>query len=209
MQKRAAIPILLFIISITVAVAVYAYEATPTGYYLPKGYKVTATVSVPGAPFWPGEYLGDIVGVQSNEYSVLAVGYGSKGGILENFAVEQGIKIIWIQGGRQEVKAKVSISNVGDHDVTIVYDYDGQVKISVDGKFIYGFVATADKYQIVAQGAKVNQPEVLPSSDGSQNNDTGSGYNPPSVSEIQMQYLLLGAGIIVILIVVMFLMHRR
>ncbi len=208
MRRPLLISILLFISILT---SVHGYSATPTGYYLPKGYKVTAKVYVPDAPFWPGETLGDIFGVASQEYSVLAVGYGGKGGPLEGFAVEKGVKIIWVQGGRQEVKAKISIQNVGEHDVTIVYGYDGAIKISVNGQFIYSFVATEKKYQIVSQGAAVNAPEMIPQSnsgDGSPSNDTGEGYDVPSVSEIQMQYLLLGAGI-VLAVSLVFIMSRR
>ena len=209
-MRKTIIP-LFFIILLATVSAVYAYDATSTGYYLPKGYKVTGKVYVPGAPFWPGESLGDVVGVATDEYSVLVVGYGSKGGILESFNVEQGVKVIWKQAGREEVKAKATIQNIGEHDVTIVYGYDGQVKISVDGKFIYGFVATTDKYQLVAQGASVNAPEVLPTSDDSSQSgsDTGEGYNPPSVSELQMQYLLFGAGVVGLVALVLGLMRRR
>jgi hypothetical protein len=192
---------------------VYAYDATSTGYYLPKGYKVSAKVSVPAPPFWPGETLGDIVGISTSDYSVLVIGYGSKGGVLEGFKVEQGIKVVWKQAGREEVKATVTIQNVGEHDVTIVYGYDGQIKISVNGKFVHSFVANKDKYEIVAQGASVSAPEVLPTSDNSNQNTsdsgTGEGYNPPSVSELQMQYLLFGAGAVIVVVLVLVLMRRR
>jgi hypothetical protein len=210
-MQRKSIIFFIYLTILIIASTAYAYEATPVGYYLPKGYKVTAKVSVPSPPFWGGEKLGDIVGVSVSEYSVFVVGYGAKWIDLSGLHVEQGVKVVWKQGGREEVKAKVSIQNIGEHDVTIVYDYDGQIKISVDGKFIYGFVATDNKYQIIAQGASVNAPQVLPTPDtgSDQSTDTGSGYNPPSVSQLQMQYLLLGGGAIGIIILSLFLMRRR
>ena len=201
---RRLLPLLF---TLFLVVSVSAYTATPTGYYLPKGYKVDVSVYVSDPPLWPGENLGDIVGLSINDYSVLVVGYGGKGGPLEGFAVEQGVKIVWIQGGTQYVKAKVKL-NGGDHTVSILYGYDGQVKISVDGKYVYGFVATADKYEIVAQGASVNAPQPIPQDQGSQDT-TGEGYDVPSIPELRTQYLLLGAGLVFISILAVVMIKRK
>lgn len=168
-----------------------AYDASATGYYLPEGYKVTAEVSIPGAPFWPGELVGSVFGLSTDDYSVLVVASSVKGQVWEGFSTWDGCKVVWVQSGREEVKAKVSLTP-GKHDVTIVYGWDGTVKISVDGEMLFSFVATAGKYSVVAQGAKVNAPEELPKTTATAS--TGGGYNPPTVKDIQLRYTLLGVG---------------
>ncbi|MCD6300897.1 MAG: hypothetical protein J7L82_02380 [Staphylothermus sp.] len=190
----------LMIVGGTVAYANYVVSPTPTGYYLPKGYKVTAKVYVPDAPLW-GNTIGDAVGLSCDKYSVIVFGWGEK---TWNWEAKHGIKVIWREGGTDEDKAYVDLEPDKKHDVTIVYDWDGTVKISVDGKFIYSFVATESRYTIVAQGATVNEPEALP--EPSTTPPTGSGYNRASVNELQTQYLLLGAGatIIVVAAIMMF-----
>ena len=179
---------------------VLAYDAAPTGYYLPKGYKVEAKARFPGCGFWPGDYVGDIVGVSTSGYEVLVVGKCEKawnGGVWDCF------KVYWIEGGQQKEVANIHSTPEEDHTIVIVYGYDGMVKISIDGQLAYSFVGTTDKYSIVAQGAKVSTPEPLPE-DGS-DSGTGEGYNPPSVSELQVQYLLLGAGATAIAVPVIYM----
>ena len=203
---RRLLPLLF---TLFLVVGVSAYTATPTGYYLPRGYKVDATVRVPAVPAWPGENVGDIAGLSTNDYSVYVVAYGGRGGILEGFATEQGIKIVWVQGGTQQVKAKVRNLNEGDHTVTIVYGHDNYIKISIDGKLAFSFVATVDKYELVAQGASVNAPQPIPQQQDGSSDQTGEGYDVPSIPELQTQYLLLGAGLVFISILAVVMVKRR
>ncbi len=202
---RIEVLLVVSILAIMLAASI-SYAETPTGYFLPKGYKVTAQVFVPCAPFWPGEAVGDAVGLQTNDYSVIARGYGLKGGVLEGFTTRSGVKIIWVQGGVQSVKADTSAECNKKHEVTIVYSHDGQIKFSVGGRFIYSFVATADRYSIVAEGASVNAPEVLPRDTTS---PAGGGYNPPSIQQIQIQALALGLGLGLGAIALILLLARR
>ncbi len=197
-MPRAAITIV-FLTILLGSLIVVAYDASPTGYYLPKGYKVSVKLHVPGAPFWPGEVSGDIAGVGCEEYSVLIIGYGWKGQLWEGYPAESGIKVIWKQGGNEEEKAKEKYDE-GDYDVTIVYGCDGQIKISVNGEFLYGFVATKSKYSILAEGAAVQAPEPLPCiTETTTDPGTGEGYNPPSVNEMQQQLLWVGIGVIALI----------
>ncbi len=193
-------------IMLTVSAA-YA-DVYATGYYLPRGYKVTAQAFIPCAPFWSGEMIGDAVGLQTNDYTVIARSYGWKGGILEGFATRSGIKILWIQGGREDIKADVDLACGRKHEVVIVYGYDGQIKFSVDGRFIYSFIATVDRYSIVAEGASVSAPESLPRDTTSP--PAGTGYNPPSIQQIQIQALALGLGLgLGVIAILLFLTRRR
>ena len=204
-----AIPIVFLVILALASALAAAYDASQTGYYLPKGYKVTAKIHVPGSPFLPGEIVGDIVGVATSDYSVLAVGYGWKGQVWEGWPAESGIKIVWKERGLEDVKAKDKYDE-GDYDVTIVYGCDGQVKFSVNGEFIYGFVATTDRYSIVAEGAKVYSPEPLPCLTETTTNPTGTGYNPPSIPEQnQMFYTMLGIGAAAILVPLGLVLARK
>lgn len=171
------------------AYANYAVNPTPSGYYLPRGYKVTAKVYVPDSPLW-GNTLGDAFGISCEKYTVFALGWGEK---TWNWEAKHGIKIVWREGGTDQDKAYIDLEPNKKHEVTIVYDWDGTIKISVDGKFLYGFVATEPKYTIVAQGAQVSEPEALPKP--STTSPTGSGYNPASISDLRTEYLLLGAGV--------------
>ncbi len=182
---------------------VLAYDATPTGYYLPRGYKVEAEAATLGCGIWPGDYVGGIVGVSTENYKVLVVGKCEKAW---NGGVWDGFKVYWIEGGREEEKAQLHIESdqvAKPQKITIVYGYDGMVKISINDRLIYSFTGTVDKYSIVAQDAKVSAPEPLPQ-DGS-DSGTGEGYNPPSVSELQVQYLLLGAGATAIAVPVIYM----
>ena len=207
MRAKTLIPIIIFL-AILAASNIVAADVTSTGYYLPQGYKVSAKVNVPVEPFWPGEAIGDAVGVSTSGYQVIIRGYASKGGIVEGFAVEKGIKVIWVQGGKHEEKAKITGLESKEHDVEILYGYDGQVKISVNGEFLYSFVATVSKYEIVAEGAKVNQPEPLPSPTTTPT--TGEGYSKPSTYELQQQLALgLGGLAIAILALLMFMKGKK
>jgi len=207
MRVKTLIPIIIFL-AILAASNIVAADVTSTGYYLPQGYKVSAKVNVPVEPFWPGKAIGDAVGVSASGYQVIIRGYASKGGIVEGFAVEKGIKVIWVQGGKREEKAKITGLESKEHDVEILYGYDGQVKISVNGEFLYSFVATVSKYEIVAEGAKVNQPEPLPSPTTTPT--TGEGYSKPSTYELQQQLALgLGGLAIAILALLMFMKGKK
>ena len=189
MQALVLAALVALMIGGMLAYANYAVNPTPSGYYLPRGYKVTAKVYVPDSPLW-GNVLGDAFGISCEKYTVFALGWGEK---TWNWEAKHGIKIVWREGGTDEDKAYVDLEPNKKHDVTIVYDWDGTVKISVDGKFIYSFVATEPKYTIVAQGAQVSEPEALPKP--STTSPTGSGYNPASISDLRTEYLLLGAGV--------------
>jgi len=203
-------PLLLFIINV-IGLA-YAYEASPTGYYLPQGYKVSAQITVPEAPYWPGENTGDIVGLGCSEYKILVVGYGSRD---IGFQVHTGIKVIKVSVGEywnsQKVVANVNMGvEKGEYTIYIVYGSDGYIKISysaggtdVKPQAIYSFKADIDKYTILSQGSQVNKPEQILSSGDS---NVGEGYNP--LSENVVIYLALGAGVILILSIVVILVRR-
>ena len=183
---------------------------TPTGYYLPRGYKAEAIIMIPPAPFWPGIAKGDVVGVDAGTYQVRVVGFGYKASIIEGFWACHGVQVQKHTLSKTEILTmKTNQDNpsleAGEHKITITYGYDGTVKIAIDGEFLYSFAGTEDKYAVIAEGAKVSAPEPLPSSDSG---DTGEGYNPPTVKELQLQYLALGAGVGAIAIVAALLALR-
>ena len=172
-------------------------STSETGYYLPKGYKVVAEITVPPAPFWPGIAVGDAVGIKSGTEEYVVVGFGYKASILEGFWACHGVQVQKCSGSSRELLVMITNEDnpdfeAGTHKVTIVYGYDGIVKISVDSEFLRSFPATADKYAITAKGAKVYPPEQIAS--GSGDDGKGEGYTPPTIREIQLQYLALGAG---------------
>ncbi len=184
-----AVAIIIAVVMVVMLGAV-SFALSPTGYYLPKGYRVSAVLYVPCAPFWPGEILGDAVGLQTNEYAVIARGYGWKGNVWEGFATRSGVMIIWHQGGSQNVVARIDLVCEQKHEITIVYGYDGQVKFSAKNEFIYGFIATVDRYSVVAENAAVSRPEPLPQQ--TTQPPAGTGYNPPTAQQVQAQGLIVG-----------------
>ena len=143
------------------------------------------------------------MGVQTGDYAVIAVAKCEK----SLSGTWDGIVIYWVEGGKEEEKARIHADPSKTHEITIVYGWDGQVKFSVDGEFIYGFVATADKYAIVSQGAEVDTPEALPTPTSTA--PTGEGYQPKSVNEIQQQYIALGLGAGAIATIIIILLIRR
>jgi len=208
--SRLAKKSVLLAVAVMAAITLIAYAyptPTPSGYYLPRGYKVTATIYVPESPFWPGEVVGDEVGISDGATTIFAVGVGWKYWDGPNLVYDEYVKIVKQTGDKQQVLKIINVHNPGQHTVVITYTWDGQVSISVDGHLAYGFQASTDKYIIVAQGAHVNQPVELPRP--KTDNPTGEGYNPPSVQDIQRQYLLLGLGAGAIIILVLILALRR
>ncbi len=192
---------------------------TPTNYYLPKGYKVHAQIYVPDAPIWPGENVGGAVGVQGPTCTIYAQAYGWKNS-WNWFQYKSGIRVYQVCGS---ITQKVADVQVDGHDfyadVVITYDWDGHVTIAASLKpnaqlsNLYGFTAETDKYTIVGEGAKVDPPEALPqpTTTSASGQNTGNGYNPPTVNDLQTRYLLLGAGagIIAVLVIATVLGRRR
>jgi len=198
-----SIVLLVFMVS-SIVMANYAVNPTSTGYYLMEGYKISAKVYVPDTPLW-GNTIGDVFGISCEKYMVYAMGWGEK---TWNWECKHGIKVVWREGGNDQDKSYVDLAPNKKHDVTIVYDWDGTIKISVDGKFVYSFVATEKKYQVIAQGAQVSPPEALPKPDGDK--PTGSGYNPSSVKDLEFKFILLGIGVAAILfLVILFVVLKK
>jgi len=190
--------LILFLLTIlTSFTSIIAYNASPCGYYLPRGYYVEGTINFKDAPFWPGESEPSIIGLRTSSYDILIVGRASKDW---SFQVWREILVIKKTNEREEVLAKQDAQAEVDHKVTIVYGNDGQVKISVNGELLYSFAGSADKYTILASNAKVNEPQVLQTS----NQETGEGYLP----EDNTIYLALGVGAVLVLIVVMLVVRR-
>jgi len=173
-------------------------EPTATNYYLPKGYKVHATIYVPCAPFLPGEMLGGSVGISTGNYMVYVQAYGWKNPW--NWAeYKSGVRVVWVENGQKTTKADVQVEGCDyDLDVVITYNWDGRITLAAAKQkggtpaSLYSFVATADKYSIVSEGAVVDAPEALPQPTTTSGADTGSGYNPPTIKDIKQQWLLYG-----------------
>lgn len=205
---RRSLSLSFFIIVILGVIAVYGYEASPTGYYLPLGYKVSAQITVPDAPWLPGESVGDIVGLSCSQYSVLVIGYGCRD---VSFQVHTGIKVVWKEAGSEKIVADINMGvEKGEYKIYIVYGSDGYVKISysaggtdVKPQAIYSFRGDVSKYTIVSQGAQVNEPTQI-ASIGS-DDEIGEGYNP--ITSETLILVCLGAGVVGI--VTLFFVFRR
>mgnify|MGYP000421494832 CR=1 FL=1 len=204
-MSRAILKPLLFFTLITIIIGlnrVVVCEPTPTGYYLPKGYYVKATLKWPDAPFWPGYSEESIVGLRLPEYDLLIVGRSWKEWNFHKYSQVQIVKVYeGYSGSKYEIVAKLDAQPNVEHEVTIKYDVDGQIKISVDGTFLYSFSASSEKYTIIAENANVNEPQPL-----QEQSQTGQGY---TVSEDNyVMYLALGIGVVLVIIVIFMVVRR-
>ncbi len=179
------------------------YSTTPVNYYLVKGYKITADMQACGCGFsWNGYavFTRSIFGIETSEYKILVIGLGAG----NPFVCWSGFAVVKESGGHQEGLASYQAEPDKWYKVTIVYDYDGYIKININDKLVYSFVATTDKYMVVVGGdtsyVKVHPPEQLPAPDDN-DNTIGRGPNPPSIKELQLKYIAIGAGVLIIAVV--------